>query len=261
MRKIFLAVCMAGVLIAMAGCGERETASQEVASQQEEKQEESQEEKQEETSEIRSDQEFTGMDLKMKEGTLKIVVGDSFSLIGQNKESADYEITDGILYFKNSRGRDVVLTLPEDGKYDSVFIDVKDGHLYAEGALTVQELEVRAERSDVQLEGVCAEVSSVIDVDSGSVFWSGDPGTSVTADCKQGHLSFVISSEEAYNYELKASDGNIHVGKWDYHGRNIEETVDNGAERLMKLSCSKGDISVETGSTAVLNTDSDVTPI
>lgn len=201
--------------------------------------------------------EFGSINLKMKEGTLKILPGDSFSITYGNEEPAEYEITEGTLYFKNSQSKDVILTLPEDEKYDFVLLDVKDGHILEKGALAVEALEVHAERSDVQIEGINVEASSAINVDSGSVFLSGNPGTSVTADCRQGHLNLAIPSEESYNYELEASDGNIRVGKRDYHGRTIAESIDNGAERLMRLHCSKGDIAVESGTDMFLGTDSE----
>lgn len=59
-------------------------------------------------------------------------------------------------------------------------------------------------------------------------------------------MAFLISPEKTYNYELDAAEGKIYVEGKEYHGRRISDTIDNGSEQRMKLSCSKGDISVES---------------
>lgn len=90
---------------------------------------------------------------------------------GREFGSINLKMKEGTLYFKNSQSKDVILTLPEDGKYDFVLLDVKDGHILEKGALAVEALEVHAERSDVQIAGLNVEASSAISVDSGSVFF------------------------------------------------------------------------------------------
>lgn len=172
--------------------------------------------------------------------------GSSFSLTRHDGVAIDYEISDNILYLKNNYTGDVVLILPENDNYETLLLTVADGHVYWESPLTVQTLELKVAQGEVKLESVSAAGNSSIEVTHGSAFLSGNPGHSVTANCQGGHLSLEVSlAQSDYNYEIELSNGNIRLGKEQYHGRSYSHTVDNGAERSMKLTCAQGDISVE----------------
>lgn len=203
-------------------------------------------EEREESGQNGSEQDVTGLELEVTEGTLYIRAGDSVSLTRHGGEPLDYEIEDGVLSFSDSRGGDIVLTLPENSSYDSLRLTVKNGHVYAEDALTLRSLELTMDRGEAKLEQAAVSESSTIDVDQGSAFLSGDLGQSISASCREGHLSLEVSFERSgCNYEIDLSQGNIRLGSDHYSGRSYSKTLDNGAERTMRLSCARGDVSVE----------------
>ena len=113
-------------------------------------------------------------------------------------------------------------------------------------ALSLQTLELNVSRGEVDLSGIAVTDSSVIEVSQGSAFLSGDLGNSVAAHSKEGHLSMELPAAQGdYNFEIDLLTGNIHLGTEDYHGLSVSKSIDNGAERSMKLNCSRGDLSVE----------------
>lgn len=193
-----------------------------------------------------AEKDFTTLELEVTEGTLYIRTGDSFSLTRHNGKPVDYEIEDGVLSFADSRGGDIVLTLPEDESYDAVRLTVRNGHVYGENPLALQDLELSIDRGEAKLEEVSAAGRCVVQVEQGSAFLSGDLGQSVTAGCREGHLSLEVPfARDSYNYELDLSEGDIRLGDSRYSGKSHSETLDNGAERTMALNCVRGDLSVE----------------
>lgn len=140
----------------------------------------------------------------------------------------------------------MVLVLPETDSYETLDLNVKNGHAYMEGTVTVDSLKLRVSQGEAGLEGLTVLEDSDIQVDGGSLSLCGDPGKSVTADCKQGHLGMSVPfEEEDCNYEVKVSGGKIHLGSHNYEGKSASHTLDNNSDRLMKLSCSHGEPSVE----------------
>lgn len=201
---------------------------------------------QDETSPDASEQLFDALEINIEKGSLDICVGDSFSYVRKDGGEADYEIADGTLYIDQSQDHKTVLTLPEGLTYTSLRLTAGEGHAYAEGALPLQTLELHVTRGEVTLSGISVTDSSTIEVSQGTAFLSGDPGNSVTAYSKEGHLSMeVTAAQDDYNFEIDLSTGNIHLGHEDYHGLSVSKSIDNGAERSMELSCSRGDLSVE----------------
>lgn len=196
--------------------------------------------------EAREERLFEAMEIDIEKGTLYIRSGDSFSYSRENGGQAGYEIADGVLRIDQSGDHKTVLTLPQGEEFDSLLLTVGEGHVYVESALSLGTLELSVARGEVTVSGVSVTESSDIDVGQGSVFLTGDPGSSVTAVSRQGHLGMELSCAQSdYNYEIDLSNGNIHLGGENYHGRSFSDSIDNGAERTMALSCAMGDLSVE----------------
>lgn len=194
----------------------------------------------------------------MKEGSLNIVIGDTFSAALHNGDSAEYEITDGILYLENSRSRDVVLTLPEGESYETMELEVKDGHVRGEGTLKIRNLNLSAERSEVDLPQLYVEETASVKAEQGTVLLNGYLGADVDADCRQGHVNLVSGvDKDSYNYVLEVEEGKIHLDDKEYHGKSFSDQVDNGAERTMTLKCSRGDIAVEFRPSALPDIEND----
>ena len=193
-----------------------------------------------------SDLLFDSMELDIERGTLYIRAGDAFSLTRHDGHEMDYEITGGVLYIDQDLDGEAVLTLPEGGAFTALRLTVGEGHVYAECGLSLDSLELNVAQGEATLSAISVAESSAIEVRRGAAFLSGDPGPSVAARSEEGHLSMEVSlSQDEYNFTVELSTGSIHFGDTDYRGRSVSKRVDNGAERSMELSCSRGDLSVE----------------
>lgn len=247
MKKTILCLIAAMLLAALAGCGQNAASGQDNAEAASGPAEgETQDEPSSEEPETQTEQLFDAMEIDVERGSLDICTGDSFSYVRKDGGEADYEIAGGVLRIEQSQDHKTVLTLPEGESYTSLRLTAGEGHVYAESALQLQTLELNVTRGEATVSGVCVADSSSIAVGQGSAFLSGDPGKSVAVNSREGHVSMEVScAQDDYNFEIELSTGNIHLGAEDYHGLSFSKSVDNGAERSMELSCSRGDLSVD----------------
>ena len=253
MMKKILSVWMGAMLLAaLAGCSQsgQEAAVQNETDLSPQATEETQatvaEEPSPDASEPQAEQLFDSLEIEVNQGSLYLRTGDSFSYVQEDGDKADYEITGGTLYIDQRRDHKTILTLPEGVVYTSLYLTVGEGHAYVESALSLQTMELNVTRGEATLSAVSVSDSSVIEVSTGSALLSGDLGNSVTARCQEGHISMEVSAgQDDYNFEINLTTGNIHLGSEDYHGLSFSKSIDNGAQRSMALSCSRGDLSVE----------------
>ncbi len=192
-------------------------------------------------------QAFTSLEIEITAGSLYIRSGAAFSLTHHDGKALDYRISDGTLYFKNSRSGDVVLVLPHES-YEALHLKVKNGHAYVESALTFGTFSLEVEQGEAKLEKISVSEGSSIVINGGAAFLSGDLGSSVTASCQRGQLSLQVPFELTdCNLELDWAYGNIRLNGVSYHGRADSLTLNNGGARQVKLSCVQGDISMVFG--------------
>lgn len=192
-----------------------------------------------------AEQEFININAEISKGTVRICSGDSFSVECNNGSDADYQITDNTLYLKNNSAKEVKLTLPEE-RYEDLTLTAKNGHIYVESSLNVKALSLDMEKGDANLDNIFVSDSSSIIVEEGTASLCGDLGIVVTASCKNGQLNLKLPFDQSdSSYELELYEGDISLGQKHYHGKNESQTIDNDGNRLIKLSSSHGDISVE----------------
>lgn len=196
-------------------------------------------------SEPEADAAFSNIELDIKKGTLYIRSGDSLSLTRHDGDVLDYQVANDTLYVSINHTGEMVLTLPKDS-YEALQLDVENGHIYLEGALSLTSLELNLEEGEVKLENLSVSENSSIHVKKGTAFLYGDLGEEISADCDKGHLSLSVPyKQDDYNYEILLSGGDIRIGSKNYHGKTTSETIDNNAAYSMRLNCSQGDISVQ----------------
>lgn len=194
---------------------------------------------------VKTQQEFTNLEIEISEGTLYIRSGDKFSLTCHDGDEADYEISGGTLYFSNNRNQETVLVLPEDESYEMFSIVVKNGHIYSETLLSVDSINLELNHGDADLEEVYVLNDSNISVNGGKISLYGNPGASVTADCQKGELGMAVTFDQSdYSYSINVNGGNVSLAGKNYNGRSNVYTIDNDGERFMDLNCTHGDISI-----------------
>lgn len=193
-----------------------------------------------------SEQSFDALELVVDKGSLYVRTGDSFSYTTHNGKEGDYTINGSTLYIHQQQSEETVLTLPEDQTCISLQLTVKEGHVYTECALSLQTLELNIAQGEATLGDIFVTDSSSVEIRHGSVFLSGDLGTSVTVDSREGDIRLETSAaQNDYNFEVELSEGKLHLGTEDFTGRSVSRSIDNSADRSMTLSCSRGDMSIE----------------
>ncbi|MCD7948668.1 MAG: DUF4097 domain-containing protein [Erysipelotrichaceae bacterium] len=189
-----------------------------------------------------SDQEFANIDIELTGGTLFVVLGDALSLTYDDGEEVDYSISDDTLYISQRDFNDMVLTLPGDS-YGAVTITVDKGKLIMEESLNVNQLILKVDNGEVNLEKLDVIESCHMNVNQGSIYFY---GTLVTTDasCQEGHIQINTTYKQIdYNYELSTFNGHILLDD-DYYDET-SNTIDNEAEYTMTLSSTSGDITIE----------------
>lgn len=195
-----------------------------------------------------TDQEFTNLNIEISRGTLYIRSGNSFSVTGRSGKEPDYEISDDTLYFNNNGCKETEIILPADKSYGSLKLNISDGHIYAESALTAEELNLSVNKGDARLDNIALSNDSCVNADEGSASIYGSFEQTLSASCKNGHINLQVPFDRTEcSYDISLSEGNIRLDSDNYHGRSLVENVDNNTERLLKLNSVRGDISVEFG--------------
>lgn len=250
MKKVLLIAVTAALAASLAGCGGETAAPASPGGEDSAptQTEEAAASVQEEAPEEQREQAFTSMELEITRGTLYIRAGEEFSLTRHGGEDVDYEIDGDTLYFENDYTGDTVLTLPEEESYDTLRLTVADGHVYAERPLALRIFGLEEKRGEVTMEDLSVTESSDVQIGQGTAFLSGDLGQSAAVSCREGHLSLELPfAQSACNYELDVSEGNLSLGGETFHGRSTSKTIDNGGDRTLELTCSRGDVSVQFG--------------
>ena len=192
-----------------------------------------------------NNQEFINIEMELTTGTIKIYSGDAFSLTYDGGKTAEYSITDSTLYIPVQNAGELILTLPDEYTFDTVIVSVDQGHLYMEGSFYIKNLDLDLGEGEATLEKVFVSESSVINVKRGSAFLYGTLAKTVEAQCKEGKIQIHGAGQQTdYNYNLELSDADVQIEDKNYHG-TLQKTIDNGAENMINLSCTKGEISIE----------------
>lgn len=135
-----------------------------------------------------SEQEFVNIEIELTTGTIKIYSGDEFSLTYDGGKTAEYSVADSTLYIPVQSAGELVLTLPSDYAFDTVTISVDQGHLYAEGPLSAEKLNLDLGEGEATLEGLSVSESCAVNIKRGSAFLSGTLAGTVEAQCNEGQI-------------------------------------------------------------------------
>ncbi len=201
-------------------------------------------------SDSKAEQDFVNLNVELSQGTLYIRSGSSFGLSSSNGGSADCKISNGTLYFKNTNSREFVLTLIEGESYEDMQLSVKNGHVYVESSLMLQTLNVEVKQGDARVDMVTVSGDSFFNVEEGSASIYVNFESTLTASCQNGQLNLKVPFEKVdSNYEINVFEGDVRLEGEHYGGKSTSKTIDNGSERLVKLTSIRGDISMEFGKT------------
>ena len=188
---------------------------------------------------------FDSLLLTLDRGSLTIQSGDAFSYTRADGEAADFTLSEGTLCIRQAEDQPTILTLPKQ-EYEDFSLTVGEGHLAGECALSLESLKLEVNRGEASLGSLTVQGTSEIRVSQGSAALEGDLGSSVTAESSMGHLNLSLAGARSkYNIDLSLTQGDIRLGEDVYQGLEYSDRFDNGADRSLTLTCSRGDLSAD----------------
>ena len=159
-------------------------------------------------------------------GSLRILRGEAFGI--QEGDAGDCEayLEDGVytVSVRTSREAPVVVTVPEEVRFEQATLTASGGNLTAED-LDVEELYTTCEQ--------------------GSLRFSGRVGRTAEVEHLQGETVLQLSGGASeFNYDLAYELGHIEVGEQSYAGAKGSRSIDNGSEKTIRVHCAMGSVGV-----------------
>lgn len=159
-------------------------------------------------------------------GALKVIRGEAFGISEGSTSDCETSLEDGVYTVSVSaaHGAPVVVTVPEDMYFTTSDLTVSGGNL------TVEELDVE------DLSATCEQ---------GSLQFSGRVDGDVEVEHLQGETALQLEgSASDFNHEISYEMGHVQVGAQSYSGAKGSQSVDNGAEKTLRVHCTMGDVGV-----------------
>lgn len=159
-------------------------------------------------------------------GALKVIRGEAFGISEGSTSDCETSLEDGVYTVSVSaaHGAPVVVTVPEDVYFATSDLTVSGGNL------TVEDLDVE------DLSATCEQ---------GSLQFSGRVDGDVEVEHLQGETALKLEgSASDFNHEISYEMGHVQVGTQSYSGAKGSQSVDNGAEKTLRVHCSMGDVGV-----------------
>lgn len=136
--------------------------------------------------------------------------------------------------------RELVLYVPEKVTFDEVELKFGAGEVVFD-SLSAEKFKAEIGAGHILVNN--GEVEKVeLSVGAGAVEYYGSIQEKMEADCSMGSIYAELQGkEEAFDYDLECSMGNIAINGQDYA---FDRKVDNHAQKKMKLSCVMGSVEV-----------------
>lgn len=121
-------------------------------------------------------------------------------------------------------GVPVVVTVPQDVYFQQATLTVSGGTFRAED-LTVKDLHTTCEKGALQFSGL-------VDGDA-------------QVEHQQGETSLQLTgSASDFNYDVSYQLGHVQIGAQTYAGAQGSQSVDNGSEKALRVTCAMGSVDV-----------------
>lgn len=159
-------------------------------------------------------------------GALKVIRGEEFGISEGSPSNCDASLENGVytISVNAAHGAPVVVTVPEDVYFTSSDLTVSGGNL------TVEDLDVE------DLSATCEQ---------GSLQFSGRVDGDVEVEHLQGETALRLEgSASDFNHEISYEMGHVQVGTQSYSGARGSQSVDNGAEKTLRIHCTMGDVGI-----------------
>lgn len=181
-------------------------------------------------------------------------------------------IRDNILYVKTIRAVtesspyhdcEIILYIPQDYSFEKVDVNLGAGLLEMSG---IAATEINLEVGAGQILADCLQAQNCdIEVGMGEIILEDIEANTLDAEVGMGHLEVegtvlgdihakcsmgaaelkLTGTAEEFNYTVEAAMGNVTIDGASYSGLTQDKSIDNRADKNIKMECSMGDIQVE----------------
>lgn len=160
----------------------------------------------------------------------------------------------------------IVITIPEKKVYDKVRLSIGAGNAEIEHTLQAREFSVEIGAGNMQAEKLVAEKRMECEVGAGNLEIEEIKAGNLKMKCEAGRLvgdSVHVSKnvdincdaglvdleleekESSFDYDLSCSVGRITIGDDSHRGLAFSKTIDNKADRELKVECNVGSVVVD----------------
>lgn len=221
--------------------------------------------------------------LDMEVGGCSVTIKDSsdnnFYVEAENMGKFQCYVEDETLYLKSTRKvnhgtglgdefkrHKITLYIPQNAQkiftFENVDIEFGAGSLGIDtlsaeelnlevgaGQIAAGFLEARECNIEVGMGEICVVDMLVGDLNAqtgmGHLQMSGFVDGDLTAECSMGAIELKLANEKNdFNYQLESAMGSVEIDGESFAGMAHEKTVDNGAERTMKVECAMGAVEI-----------------
>lgn len=172
------------------------------------------------------EEEIQSLRCSVTKGVLTIVPGDAFGASDGGGNSFTAYTEDGVYVVEGDSTADsqITVTVPQDTVLSSISLRVSGGTLTASG--------IAAEALDTS----CSD---------GTLEFSGKVTGGAEISHQRGKTVLTLEGKpDDYNYELEYDLGHIGIGEQQFAGAGGSRTLDNGADRTIRIQCAMGSVSL-----------------
>lgn len=127
---------------------------------------------------------------------------------------------------------------------DYVSMEVGAGEIFADG-IRSNDLNLEIGAGEIELRDMEVRGDLFAEIGMGSFEGHGTLMEDVVIKCAMGSVELELSdSEKSYDYTLECAMGSIDLGDKSYAGLAKGKTIINGADRIMRLECAMGNVTV-----------------
>lgn len=125
-----------------------------------------------------------------------------------------------------------------------ISMEVGAGQIFANG-IRSSDLQLEIGAGEIELRDMEVGGDFLVNIGMGSFEGRGTLTGDVIIECAMGNVELELSdSEKSFDYTLECAMGNIDLGDKSYAGLAKEKEVTNGADRIMRVKCAMGNVTV-----------------
>lgn len=181
------------------------------------------------------DEIINNLNIDIETSEVEIKKSDKFKIEAEDVPSGDFEsfVKDGTWYITNKTYRITVFN-----RYTSkIIIYVPENNVFQDATINIA-------AGEVKIEGINTNNCALV-VGAGKLTYKGKIQNELQLECGAGEVILELDGDEDnYDYDINVGMGQIEINDEEYSGIGIKKTIDNDADKNMKLKCGAGKVTL-----------------